>query len=171
MRPLTIADAPKVILALQDDIRRTDESRYDHRLHAVLLVAQGMTCRQAVAVLGDAPRTVEYWVRDFERVGPAGLQEGSRPGRPRRLTDEHLKIVGQVLRKPPEEAGLTAKLCDGKALCAYLHREFGVNLGAPQCQRLFRLLDFRLRKPRPQIAPGTAELQSAHKRNSGNCPN
>ena len=166
MRPLTIADAPVVVLALQDEIRRTDESRYDHRLHAVLLVAQGMTCRQAANVLGDAPRTLEYWVRDFERAGLAGLQEGSRPGRPRRLTDEHLNIIGQVLRKPPEEAGLTANLWDGKALCAYLRREFGVDLGVRQCQRLFKSLGFRLRKPRPQIAHGNAELQSAHKKNS-----
>ena len=55
MRPLTIDDAPTAILALQDEIRRTDESRYDHRLHAVLLVAQGMTCRQAATVMGGRP--------------------------------------------------------------------------------------------------------------------
>lgn len=166
MRPLTIADAPMAVLALQDEIRRTDESRYDHRLHAVLLVAQGMTCRQAAAVLGDAPRTLEYWVRGFERSGLAGLQEGSRPGRPRRLTEEHLKIIGKVLRKPPEDVGLTANLWDGKTLCAFLRREFGVDLGVRQCQRLFKSLGFRLRKPRPQIAHADAELQSAHKKNS-----
>jgi hypothetical protein len=33
MRPLTVPDAENVILALQDEIRRSDESRYDHRLH------------------------------------------------------------------------------------------------------------------------------------------
>jgi transposase len=166
MRPLTIADAPMAVLALQDEIRRTDESRYDHRLHAVLLVAQGMTCRQAAAVLGDAPRTLEYWVRGFERDGLAGLHEGSRPGRPRRLTEEQLKAIGQVLRNPPEDVGLTANLWDGKALCAFLRREFGVDLGVRQCQRLFKSLGFRLRKPRPQIAHADAALQSAHKKNS-----
>ncbi len=165
MRPLTIADAPTVILALQDEIRRTDESRYDHRLHAVLLVAQGMTCRHAAAALGDAPRTVEYWVRDFERAGLAGLQEGRRPGRPRRLTDEQLTIIGQVLRKPPEDAGLTANLWDGKTLCAYLQREFAIDLGVRQCQRLFKSMGFRMRKPRPQIAHADAERQSVHKKN------
>ena len=82
------------------------------------------------------------------------------------MTEEHLKIIGQVLRKPPEEVGLTANLWDGKALCCYLRREFGVDLGVRQCQRLFRSLGFRLRKPRPQIAHGDAELQSAHKKNS-----
>lgn len=131
-------------------------------LHAVLLVAQGMTCRQAAAVLGDG--TLEHWVRGFERSGLAGHQECGRPGRSRRLTEEHLQIIGQVLRKPPEDVGLTANLWDGKALCAFLRCEFGADLGVRQCQRLFKSLDFRLRKSRPQIAHTDAELQSAHER-------
>jgi hypothetical protein len=43
MRPLLISDATSV-LSLQQEIQRSEESRYDHRLHGVLLVAQGMTC-------------------------------------------------------------------------------------------------------------------------------
>ena len=33
MRALTIADSATIILGLQDEIRRSEESRYDHRLH------------------------------------------------------------------------------------------------------------------------------------------
>jgi transposase len=166
MRPLTIADAPTVVLALQEEIRRSEESRYDHRLHGLLLVAQGMSCRQAASLLGDAPRTVEYWVRSFEREGLAGLQEGVRSGRPRRLTDEQLQVVGEVLRRPPEEEGLSANLWDGKTLASFLHQRFGVDLGVRQCQRIFQSLDFRLRKPRPQIAQADPEKQEVHKKNS-----
>lgn len=78
MRPLTISDADMIVLGLQDEIRRSEESRYDHRLHGVLLVAQGMTCPEVAGLLGDAPRTVEYWVRRFEQDGLAGLTEGER---------------------------------------------------------------------------------------------
>ena len=166
MRPLTVPDAPMVVLALQDEIRRSEEARYDHRLHGVLLVAQGMSCRQAATVLGDAPRTVEYWIRSFQTDGLAGLQEGVRSGRPRRLTDEQLNVVGQVLRRPPEEAGLRANLWDGRVLATYLDQEFGVALGMRQCQRLFRTLGFRLRKPRPAVAHADPERQRAHKKSS-----
>ncbi|HET6218999.1 MAG TPA: helix-turn-helix domain-containing protein, partial [Acidobacteriaceae bacterium] len=69
MRALTIADSATMILGLQDEIRRSEESRYDHRLHGVLLVAQGMTCPEVAKLLGDAPRSVEYWVQGFERSG------------------------------------------------------------------------------------------------------
>ena len=38
MRPLTVPDAENVILALQDEFRRSDESSYDHRLRGLLLL-------------------------------------------------------------------------------------------------------------------------------------
>jgi hypothetical protein len=56
-----VADSATIILGLQDEIRRSEESRYDHRLHGVLLVAQGMTCPEVAKRLGDAPRTVAGW--------------------------------------------------------------------------------------------------------------
>jgi transposase len=154
-----------IVLGLQDEIRRSEESRYDHRLHGVLLVAQGMTCPEAARVLGDAARTVEYWVHTFEEMGLAGLLEGERSGRPRRLSDKQIEEVNAVLRRTPREAGLGGNLWDGKTLASWIERQYGIDLGARQCQRLFRQLGFRLRKPRPVIAQADPEEQKAHKKN------
>jgi transposase len=165
VKPLRISDSDTIVLALQDEIRRSEESRYDHRLHSVLLVAQGMTCPQAAELLGDAARSVEYWVRRFEQDGLAGLREGERSGRPRRLSDDQLGQIKRVLRQSAREAGMGAGLWDGKTLAAWIERELGVVLGVRQCQRLFRQLGFRLRKPRPAIAHADPELQSEHKKN------
>jgi transposase len=93
MRPLRIADPATIILGLQDEIRRSEESRYDHRLHGVLLVAQGMNCPEVAKLLGDAARTVWYRVRRFEAEGLAGLRESERGGRPRRLQEKRLQQV------------------------------------------------------------------------------
>jgi transposase len=40
-------------------------------------------------------------------------------------------------------------LWDGKTLSAWIEKTYGVQMGVRQCQRLFRQLEFRLRKPRP----------------------
>jgi transposase len=166
MRALTIADAATIILGLQDEIRRSEESRYDHRLHGVLLVAQGMTCPQVAELLGDAPRSVEYWVRRFEQSGLAGLREGERSGRPRRLDEKQLQEINKALRRMPRELGLGVNLWDGKTLAAWIAKRYGIDLGVRQCQRLFRQLGFRLRKPRPALAQADAARQKAHKKNS-----
>lgn len=166
MKPLTIADASTIVLGLQDEIRRSEESRYDHRLHAVLLVAQGMRCPEVARLLGDAPRTVEYWVNRFEARGLSGLVDGERPGRPRRLNADQLEEIDQVLRKTPREVGLTGTLWDGKTLSAFIQERYEIDLGVRQCQRLFRQFGFRRRKPRPIIAKADPEIQEAHKKNS-----
>src|SRR6202165_4851073 len=105
MRPLMISDAPSV-LGLQQEIQRSEESRYDHRLHGVLLVAQGMTCPEVALLLGDAPRSVEYWVHRFQEKGLAGLQEGEHPGRPRRLDEKQIEAINRVLRGIQSEPGM-----------------------------------------------------------------
>jgi len=166
MKPLTIANAAVMTLALQDEIRRSEDARYDHRLHAVLLVAEGLSCREAARLLGDAPRSVQGWVHRFEERGLAALQETPRPGRPPRLAPADLRGVGTALRRTPADYGLGAHLWDGKALAAFLERERDVAMGVRQCQRLFHELGFRYRKPRPVIA-GDEALKAAHKKTPG----
>jgi transposase len=164
-RAPTIADSATIILGLQDEIRRSEESRYDHRLHGVLLVAQGMTCPEVARLLGDAPRSVEYWVRGFEEKGLAGLREGERTGRPRRLDEKQLREINVALRQMPRDVGLSGNLWDGKTLAAWIIQKYEIDLGVRQCQRLFRQLGFRLRKPRPAIAQADPDKQKAHKKN------
>jgi len=164
MKPLAVSDAEMMCLALQDEIRRSEESRYDHRLHGVLSVAQGMNYREVARLLGDSARSVQYWVHRFEAEGLSGTAEGERPGRPSRLTEEQLTEISAVLREPPAEVGLAVNLWDGKTLARFIKQRWGIDLGVRQCQRLFRQLGFRLRKPRPLIARADPERQSAHKK-------
>jgi transposase len=167
MKPITIADAAALVLRLQDEIRRSEESRYDHRLHGVLLVAQGMTCPEVGRLLGDAPRSVEYWVRHYQERGLAGMVEGARPGRPQRLSESQLQEVKAVLCRTPGEVGLTGTLWDGKTLRVWIEQRYRVHLGVRQCQRMFRQFGFRLRKPRRLIGHADLEPQKTHKKGPG----
>jgi transposase len=167
MRPLMVDDAREMLLALQDEIRRSEEARYDHRLHGVLLVAQGMNAPKVARLLGDGVRTVEYWVERFNQDGFAGLVEGERSGRPRKLSTEQLEELEVILRASPRVQSVSANLWDGKTLSHWINQRWGVQLSTRQCQRLFRQLGFRLRKPRPMIGHADPELQCRHKKTPG----
>ena len=52
-----------------------------------------------------------------------------------------------------------------KTLSAWIKQELGISLGVRQCQRLFRHLGFRLRKPRPLLAKADPDKQAAYKKN------
>ena len=164
MHKLVIADAAIMRLAIQEEIARSAEARYDHRLHGVLLVSQGLSAAQVAAWFGQDPRTVARWVRRFEARGFAGLHEGERPGRPARLSPRQVAAVDQALRRAPRTLGYAQTLWDGKLLAHHVAERYGVALGVRQCQRLFHQLGFRQRKPRPVIAQADPAAQSAFKK-------
>jgi len=161
---ITIPNAPFI---LQDEIRRSEEAKYDHRLHAMLLIANGMRCPQAATMLGDSERTVRYWVQQFNEEGLQGLIDSERLGRSSRLSDRHMDQIGQTLRQSPNEVGMTGGIWDGKTLSAYIKKKYKIDMGVRQSQRLLRVLGFRLRKPRPLIAHADPEEQRKFKKNLG----
>lgn len=151
MKPLTLSE-PEIIFGIQDEIRRTEEARYDHRLHAVLLIGQGMTCPQVAKKFGDARGSVRNWVNRFEKHGFAGLVDKGKNGRPSRLNEKQLQEIGAALRRSPNEVGISQNFWDGKTLVEFIKIRYKENFGVRQCQRMFHKLGFRLRKPRPLVA-------------------
>jgi len=69
MRKLAISDAGIMRLALQQEIARSEESRYDHRLHGVLLVSHGISCYQVAEWLGKIPELSNGGLNDLRSEG------------------------------------------------------------------------------------------------------
>lgn len=124
-----------------------------------------MTCPAVAKLLGDSVRTVQYWVKRFDKEGLGGLTEGERLGRPRALNNKQMKEIEKALRQQPQDVGMDGNIWDGKMLSAHIKKSYRVTLGARQCQRMFRQLGFRLRKPRPMIAHADPEVQKRYKKN------
>jgi len=164
MRKLEIKDQDIMRIAVQQEIVRSEVSRYDHRLHGILLVCAGFSCYEVAELFGHSPRTIQYWVKRFERSGFAGLEDIPRPGCPSRLDASTLNTIGRDLRRFPHEFGYSQNLWDGKLLSHHVEHKYGITLGVRQCQRLFHQLGFRRRKPRPIIAKSDPEEQWRYKK-------
>ena len=164
MQRLQVADAKMMEMALKNEILRSEEARYDHRLHGVLLVCQGFSCYDVGQMFGHHPTTIQRWVRSFEMHGFSGLEDQEKAGRPQRLTPEQLQLVDHDLRQSPRQFGYSQNLWDGKLLAHHLKQTKKVTLWVRQCQRIFHQLGFRLRKPRPVIARASLEEQEAFKK-------
>lgn len=164
MQRLRIEDADIMRIAIQQEIVRSEEARYDHRLHGLLLITADQSTQQVADLFGEDRRTVQRWIKAFEQHGFEGLRDGERPGRPKSLDARQLATLGKDLRRPPSAFGFAAGLWDGKLLAEHLRRNYQVTLGVRQCQRLFRQLGFRLRKPRPQVAQSDPDRVAAFKK-------
>ena len=121
MRKLVMADADVMRMAIQQEIARSDESRYDHRLHGLLLVTGGHSCQQVAELFGEDRRTVQRWVTRVDTHGLTGLRDGARLGRPATLNTKQWAALGRDLRREPQTFGHAGHLWDGsrsRRICA-----------------------------------------------------
>lgn len=168
MKQLTVKDTVFMQIAIQQEIHRSDESRYDHKLHGVLLVASGYDSYQVAEMFGQNPTTIQRWVKRFNESGFAGLRDGERTGRPKLLSEEQWEQLAKELRGAPDMFNYSQAFWDGKLLSLHLKKKYKVEIGVRQCQRIFKQLGFRLRKPRPLIANANPEAQKVFKKTPAN---
>jgi transposase len=166
VKRITIPDADTFIAAIQDEISRTTEGRYFHRLDVVLCVLQGASSYDAARIFRHSPRTIEYWVHRLISGGLAGLWEGKRPGRPSRLVPAEEQKLRNEIQRSPRELGYEQNLWDGVLLSHHLEKNYSISLGVRQCQRLFHQLGFSLQRPRRQAHEADPLNQEAFKKTS-----
>ncbi len=168
VKRIAIADAETFVAAIQDEISRTREGRYFHRLHVVLYVLNGANSYEAARIYGDSPRAIEYWVHRLVTRGLAGLWEGDRPGRPSRLSPSDRDRLRNDIRRSPRELGYDQNLWDGLLLSHHLAKDYTISLSVRQCQRLFHRLGFTMQRPRRQAREADPLQQEAFKKTSTN---
>ena len=121
---------------IRAEFRRSDEARYIHRLHGVLLVLLGLSTVKAGELLGDPQRTVAHWVGQFKAHGLDGLRDAEKSGRPGALTEAQRAAVAKALTKSPKESGFDADSWTNALLASLLKKRYSVTLSARQCSRL-----------------------------------
>jgi transposase len=164
VRRFDIPDAQIFKSAIQDEISRTPEGRYFHRLHAVLHVLDGASSHDAARLYGDSPRAIEYWVNRLISQGLTGLLDGNHPGRPARLSTKDLAKLRKDISRNPRELGYEQNLWDGLLLSHHLTRKYSILLSVRQCQRLFHQLGFSLQSPRRKASEADGPQQESFKK-------
>jgi len=140
MRKLEVANKAALQSACKDEASRNCESRFLHRLHCVLLVAQGCSCYQVAEWFGEHPSTVERRVHFFHEYGLEGLRDEQKTGRPKKVRDDQLKQLQDDISRIPYELGHGQYEWNGKLLKTHLARRYGIELSVRQCQRLLNQL-------------------------------
>ena len=168
MRKLHVADAEIFVAAIEDEISRSPVGRYFHRLHVALHALKTGDCYEAARIYDHSPHSVYNWIHRLTTKGLAGLHEGKRPGRPRKLSASQEQKLCKDLLLSPREFGHDQNLWDGPLLSYHLQKHFSVRLRIRQCQNLFHRLGFSLQRPRRQAAKADPEKQEVFKKNSEN---
>lgn len=126
------------IAIIRREFRRSQEARYVHRLHGVLLVLLGSSTVKTGKLLGVPQRTIAHWAIAFKERGLDGLREAEKPGRPAVLNPRQQKALRVALKKPPASAGLVGQRWTGERVAEFLRKHHGIHLTMRHCRRLLR---------------------------------
>ena len=132
------------VAIIRREFRRSEEARYIHRLHGVLLVLLGSSTVEAGKLLGVPQRTIAHWVIEFKQRGFDGLVEAKKTGRPALLNPRQQKTLFLTLKKSPMLVGLTGNRWTGARVAEFLREKYGINLTMRHCRRLLRAYEQRL---------------------------
>ena len=146
LRKLKLSHTSELRSALKNAITRSLQSRFLHRLHCVLLVAEGCNCYEVAAWFGENPRTIERWVHQANEFGLEGLKDEQKTGRPAKVHDDQLKQLQVTSSCNPREFGYNQDDWDGPLLRIHLTRFYRIELSVRQCQRLLHKLQHSARK-------------------------
>jgi transposase len=130
------------------------------RLRIIILALEGWTAPSIAMAVGLSRRICQRWVRRYNELGVAGLndQRGRKPQRVLSAEDEQ-KFRERIEAGPQPEDGVC--VLRGVDFRRILEREFNVLRSLSSVFRLLHRLDYSLLMPRPRHRKANAEAQAA----------
>lgn len=105
--------------------RMGKNARLARRIQGIYLASKGLTCSQITTITGNARRTIQQWIRKYNKQDIDRLKDKHRPGQPTKLSrKEELRFCKLIEAGPTEKDGVS--VLNGPAINRILEREFGV---------------------------------------------
>jgi transposase len=87
---------------------RQEVGRVGQRAQMILLSTQGRRVQEIAALFGMCEASIRFWIHRFDVGGPSGLYDQERSGRPRKITNQVLDTLVQMMQGDPREEGYLA---------------------------------------------------------------
>lgn len=133
------------------------------RLQAVILAIQGQTAPQIATAVSSNRRSVQEWVRWYNVLGIAGLEDRPHTGRGTILPRER---EAELCRRLDQGATAADGVCTlrGADVRRILEQEFGVLYALPSVYKLLHRLGYSSLAPRPRHKLADPVAQEAFKK-------
>jgi transposase len=133
------------------------------RIRAVYLAVEGQGAVEIGMALGFSRRTIQNWIRSYNRHGLEGLQDKAGRGIKARLNTDQLQWLRQRLDQGPtaDDGVCVFHAADIGRIIA---RQFDISYSVRQVQRLLRTLGYRYLSGRPEHPKGDAQARGAFKK-------
>ena len=143
-------------------ITRQEIGRVSQRAQMVLLSARGQKVPEIARVFETRKATVRFWLRRFDKLGPAGLYDEARSGRPPKMSQAAQEHLVELVQDDPQQAGYRATFWTVAMLALALLEVLGIAISPSSVRQTMQRLGLRWRRPRLSM-PDKVDPQKASK--------
>lgn len=127
---------------------RQEVGRVSARAHMVLLSADHHAVPEVARLFAVSRATVRFWLRRFDHQGPAGLYDGPRSGRPRKVSVASETTLVRLITADPSAHGYLATFWTVSMLVLALLGQVGVALGRSTVRGVLHRVGLSWGRPR-----------------------
>lgn len=143
---LYLTKAQKALL--QNILQTENRKEYRQRIQIILLADQGLSQTSICQTLNCATDTARYWII-IAKMGLADLCRERSIGRPKKINDEYLERLQQLISHSPKDYGYSFNHWSGQCLSKHLAKEFKIEISPRHLNRLLKDMGISLRKSQP----------------------
>ena len=123
------------------------------RLLAAQDLQTGLSQSQIARKFGVSRTTASRWNRTLSGKGVESLRKRRAPGRPSRLTADHLKALTEIYRAGPRAAGFETGRWTTARFAEAIFTQFGVRYDPDHAGRIMHRLGLRERRGSRRVTP------------------
>lgn len=146
--------------------RRTRCAEERQRCQIVLGLGAGETVVQVHRNLGAARSTIYRVAERFSREGEAGLRDRRGETPLRKVTEEYMQRLEELIYTSPKEHGWRRSTWTAELLTIQLEQDTGLKMSRTHLSRLLRGLGMRWGRPRPGPLRYTSKAAKSRKVNA-----
>ncbi len=135
---------------LEKSLAKDLRSEYVRRIKIMLLADMGHSQTEICQTLNCSQETARYWIF-AARTGQAHKWEELSIGRPKRINEEYLARLKELVTQSPREFGYTFHRWTANWLSKHLEKELGIAISDRHINRLLKKMGLSTRYKKSQI--------------------
>lgn len=121
---------------LQKALKEEEHPNIRERILILLLLNDGKTQTEIADFVGCSDQKVSYWCIHGDPDNLESLKDERMKGNGRKVTDEYLKVLLEIIEKSPTELGYEFGRWTSQRLATYLTLKTGIELSGSQVRKI-----------------------------------
>jgi len=127
------------ICLLENRLKKEKDPKVRDRIRMMILLKEGYKQKEVAKIMRTTERTVYTWKKRYKEEGIEGLKTKEKPGRKRKLSDEDMERLKDLLKQ--KEYWTT------RGVRNLIKIEFGIEYTLRHVARILRKLGMKYQKP------------------------